>query len=55
MDDPDILPYYPFRDDAILYYDIIKEYVTSYTKLYYGKLNLVFVFIAKSDSTRIIK
>lgn len=35
VDDPDVLPYYPFRDDALLYYNIIKDYVFNYVKIYY--------------------
>lgn len=41
VDDPDVLPYYPFRDDALLYYNIIKDYVFNYVKIYYGKLYLL--------------
>ncbi|CAI9737996.1 allene oxide synthase-lipoxygenase protein-like isoform X2 [Octopus vulgaris] len=33
--DQTILPNYPFRDDALLYYYAIKDYVESYVKLYY--------------------
>lgn len=31
-----ILPGYFFRDDALLLYDAIKNYVTKYINLYYG-------------------
>ncbi|GAB1603283.1 arachidonate 5-lipoxygenase-like [Argonauta hians] len=33
--DQTVLPNYPFRDDALLYYYTIKDYVESYVNLYY--------------------
>ncbi|KAL8593845.1 hypothetical protein ACOMHN_065322 [Nucella lapillus] len=35
LDDPNVLPCYHFRDDAMLYYDTIHKYVTAYLNLYY--------------------
>ncbi|BAY49324.1 lipoxygenase-like protein [Scytonema sp. HK-05] len=35
MDDPDILPHYPFRDDGMLLWDAVKKFVTEYLQLYY--------------------
>ncbi len=35
MDDPEILPHFPFRDDGILVWDGIKKFVTQYLQLYY--------------------
>ncbi|XP_059162537.1 allene oxide synthase-lipoxygenase protein-like [Physella acuta] len=35
VDDPEVLPNYPYRDDATLLYDAISEYVNSYIDLYY--------------------
>ena len=35
MDDPEILPHFPFRDDGILVWDAIKKFVTQYLQLYY--------------------
>lgn len=35
VDDPDVLPGYPARDDSILIHDAIKKYVQKYVDLYY--------------------
>jgi arachidonate 5-lipoxygenase len=35
VDDPNVLPNYSCRDDAVLLYDVIKKYVTKYVDLYY--------------------
>lgn len=34
---PDVLPGYHFRDDAILIYNAINKYVKKYVDLYYGE------------------
>ena len=35
MDDPNILPHYPFRDDGLLVWHEVKAFVTRYLGLYY--------------------
>ena len=35
VDDPETLPNYPYRDDAILYWDIIRKWVSDYLSIYY--------------------
>ncbi|KAH3880567.1 polyunsaturated fatty acid lipoxygenase ALOX8-like [Dreissena polymorpha] len=35
VDSPEIVPNYPFRDDALLTYNAILQYVTDYVHLYY--------------------
>ena len=35
--DERILPNYPYRDDGMLSYNAVKEYVTDVLKIYYGK------------------
>ena len=35
VDDPELLPNYPYRDDALLYWDAIHRWVSSYLSLYY--------------------
>ncbi|MCC5638571.1 lipoxygenase [Nostoc sp. CHAB 5844] len=35
MDEPEILPHFPFRDDGMLLWDAIKKFVTDYLQLYY--------------------
>lgn len=35
--DPEILPYYPYRDDAIPLYKVIKKYVNTVVKHHYGR------------------
>jgi hypothetical protein len=34
--DPAILPYYPYRDDGVPLYRLIREYVTKVVKFFYG-------------------
>jgi len=35
VEDPDLLPNYPYRDDALAYWGGIRDWVTSYLALYY--------------------
>ena len=35
VDDPETLPNYPFRDDAMLYWDAIGKWVSGYLSIYY--------------------
>ncbi|WP_414575925.1 lipoxygenase family protein [Anabaena sp. CCY 9402-a] len=35
VDDPNLLPVYPYRDDALLTWDAIRQWVSDYLKLYY--------------------
>jgi arachidonate 15-lipoxygenase len=35
VDDPNLLPDYPYRDDALLIWQAINEWVTSYLKIFY--------------------
>jgi hypothetical protein len=35
--DPEVLPFYPFRDDSVKLYKIIKSYVHKVVHYYYGK------------------
>lgn len=35
VDDGERLPHYPYRDDALRYWDAIRDWVTSYLELYY--------------------
>ena len=35
VDDPDLLPHYPYRDDALLFWDAVHRWVSSYLALYY--------------------
>ncbi|HTU18388.1 MAG TPA: lipoxygenase family protein [Gemmataceae bacterium] len=35
LDDPNILPHYPYRDDALLFWDAIRQWVADYLALYY--------------------
>ncbi len=35
MDDAEILPHYPFRDDGLLVWDSVKKFVAGYLQLYY--------------------
>ncbi|WP_341524528.1 lipoxygenase family protein [Nostoc sp. UHCC 0302] len=37
VDDPNLLPVYPYRDDALLVWDAIYQWVSDYLKLYYAK------------------
>ncbi|KYC38121.1 lipoxygenase [Scytonema hofmannii PCC 7110] len=37
VDDPNLLPVYPYRDDALLVWDAIHQWVSSYLNLYYAK------------------
>lgn len=36
VDDPGLLPYYPHRDDLLLHWDLLSDYVRDYLALYYG-------------------
>lgn len=36
MDDYEALPYYPYRDDAILLHQVIWDYVREVLELHYG-------------------
>ncbi|HXI25830.1 MAG TPA: lipoxygenase family protein [Pyrinomonadaceae bacterium] len=36
VDDPELLPYYPHRDDLLLHWDLLSDYVRDYLALYYG-------------------
>ncbi|MEH1949805.1 MAG: lipoxygenase family protein [Nostoc sp.] len=35
VDDPNLLPVYPYRDDALLVWDVIHQWVADYLNLYY--------------------
>ncbi len=35
VDDPDLLPEYPYRDDVLTYWDAIHDWVESYLRIYY--------------------
>jgi arachidonate 15-lipoxygenase len=35
VDDPDLLPNYPYRDDSMLYWSAIRRWVSNYLELYY--------------------
>jgi hypothetical protein len=35
--DPAILPHYPYRDDGVPLYRLIREYVTKVVNFFYGK------------------
>jgi arachidonate 15-lipoxygenase len=35
LDDPRLLPHYPYRDDALLYWQAIRQWVGAYLALYY--------------------
>lgn len=36
VDDPELLPYYPHRDDLLLHWDLLRDYTFDYLALYYG-------------------
>lgn len=36
VNDPALLPYYPHRDDLLLHWDLLSDYVSDYLALYYG-------------------
>ena len=38
VDDVSALPYYPYRDDALLLHDVIWDYVREVLEGHYGKL-----------------
>ena len=35
VDDPALLPYYPHRDDLMLYWDLLRDFIRDYLALYY--------------------
>ena len=35
LDDPGLLPHYPYRDDALLYWQVIRRWASDYLALYY--------------------
>jgi arachidonate 15-lipoxygenase len=35
VDDPSLLPHYPYRDDALLHWDAIRDWVASYLRCFY--------------------
>lgn len=37
VDDPNLLPVYPYRDDALLLWDAIHQWVSDYLSLYYSR------------------
>ncbi len=37
VDDPNLLPVYPYRDDALLVWDAIHQWVSDYLSLYYSR------------------
>ncbi|MGD1703018.1 lipoxygenase family protein [Dapis sp. BLCC M229] len=37
VDDPNLLPVYPYRDDALLVWDAIHQWVSDYLNLYYSR------------------
>lgn len=37
VDDPAVIPNYPYRDDAIAIYNAIRTYVSSIVNFYYGQ------------------
>ena len=39
--DPEILPYYPYRDDAIPLHNAIKNYVRKVVEHYYGEYHFL--------------
>ncbi|KAI8773419.1 arachidonate 12-lipoxygenase 12R-type [Biomphalaria glabrata] len=41
LDDPNVLPSYHFRDDALLLYNAIDDYVLEYLSIYYSKFHHV--------------
>ena len=47
--DEAVLPNYPYRDDGILVYNVIKDYVTNVINIYYGtccKIACLLVYIS---------
>lgn len=40
--DPKILPHYPYRDDAVPLYNIIRSYVSKVVNFFYSKRNKFF-------------
>ena len=39
--DPKFLPQFPFRDDALLLHNSIKDYVSKVLNIYYGKIKII--------------
>lgn len=37
LDDPKLLPYFPYRDDGLLIFDLLGKYIREYVALYYGQ------------------
>ncbi len=36
VDDPELLPYYPFRDDGLLLWNLLRRFVADYLDVFYG-------------------
>ena len=39
VDDPKVLPHYPYRDDSLLLHQAVKKYVTEVLTLFYGNVD----------------
>jgi hypothetical protein len=44
--EPEILPYYPYRDDGVPLYKLIRDYVTKVVNFFYGRnRNILSIFL----------